>query len=158
MRKVDVCPSENSGRDLGLEISPAPRPRGAIPPSRERRDPLTFCGWAAFPNQIRATLLWNQPKNVMDDGPTSVSLGTLAVRARYRRTDKRRVCQDCLVGFRCQRVVVAYPESTLSCSITGGRKVTLYITRIHRTSQSLVWLLGGSFAGVERRARVRAFL
>ena len=61
-------------------------------PAREQGDPPTFCRWAAFPNQIRATLLWNRPKNVMDDGPTSVSLGTLAVRARYRRTDKRHAC------------------------------------------------------------------
>ena len=117
MRKVNVSLRIAGETDLGLEISPAPRPP-AIPPSRERRDPPTFCRWAAFPNQIRATLLRNRPKNVMDDGPPSVSLGTLAVRARYRRTDKRRVCQDCLVGFRCQRVVVAYPESTQSCSST----------------------------------------
>ena len=157
MRKVDVCPSENSGRDRPWSGNFASSKAAWCDTSFSRGDPPTFCRWAAFPNQIRATLLWNRPKNVMDDGPPSVSLGTLAVRARYRRTDKRRVCQDCLVGFRCQRVV-AYPESTQSCSIIGGRKVTLYITRIHRTSQSLVWLLGGSFAGVERRARVRAFL
>ena len=116
MRK-DVCLSENSGRDLGREISPTPRPRRACVRylflSSEGILRL-FCRWAAFPNQIRATLLRNRPKNVMDDGPTSVSLGTLAVRARYRRTDKRRACA----------------KSALSVSVAKGWSLTLRVLRV----------------------------